>query len=272
MRAYYINLARRPERQETMERRFSELGIVFERIEATTPADITHEQRARFCDPTAYRWQTEGELACSLSHTMALRAFLATNETHAAIFEDDAILSATLPRFMDAFAGAAGNIDVLRLETDNARLRLSPAPEASIAGFAVHQLYNAGGGAAAYIVSRRAAERILDGEEILANLTDQALFNPLAPLSRSLVVRQLVPALAIQEDRVMPVEQRNRLETSDLEPLRRDRGAVDGANFWRRSAYNLYDLWQRDIVDAFRKLWNRYALGVTKTDIPFQAE
>jgi glycosyl transferase family 25 len=272
MRAYYINLARRPERRHTMEARFSTLGMAFERVDATTPADITPEQRARYCNPAAYRWQTEGELACSLSHAKALRAFLATDEPYSAIFEDDAILSAALPRLLDAFGATAGSIDVLRLETDNGSLRLSPTPEATIDGFAVHRLYNAGGGAAAYVVSRRAAQRILEGEEILANLTDQALFNPLAPLSRSLVVRQLVPALAIQEDRVMPVEQRNRLETSDLEPLRHSRGAADGANFWRRSAYNFYDLWERDIVGAIRKLWNRYVLGVTKTNIPYRSE
>lgn len=272
MRAYYINLGRRPERRETMERRFGALGIACERVDAITPADITPEQRARFCDPTAYRWQTEGELACSLSHAKAMRAFLTTADSHAAIFEDDAILSAALPELLEAFAAAPGAIDVLRLETDNGPLRLRPAPEARLGAFGIYQLYNAGGGAAAYVVSRRAAQRILDGTEILASLTDQALFNPQAPISRSLIVRQLVPALAIQEDRVAPLEQRNRLQSSDLEPLRRDRDALDGVNFWRRARYNAYDFWQREIVDGMRKLWNRYALGVTKTDIPFRSE
>ena len=36
-------------------------------------------------------------------------------------------------------------------------------------------------------------------DALLANLTDQALFNPNSALSKTLVVRQLVPALAVQE-------------------------------------------------------------------------
>lgn len=272
MRAYYINLARRPERRAAMEQRFAALGMPCQCVEAVVPAEITAEQRQLFCAPDAYRWQTEGELACSLSHAKALRAFLATEDNFAAVFEDDAILSASLPGFLEAFAKAAGDIDILRLETDNGRLRLPSSPHTRIAGFAVYRLYNAGGGAAAYIVSRRAARRILDGTEILASLTDQALFNPRAPLSRQLVVRQLVPALAIQEDRVAPLERRNRLDTSDLEPLRQSRNARDHANFRRRALFNFYDFWDREIAGGCRKLWDRLAHGVAKRDIPFKRD
>jgi glycosyl transferase family 25 len=270
MRAYYINLARRPERRETMERRFSELGIVFERIEATTPADITHEQRARFCDPTAYRWQTEGELACSLSHQAAMRQFLTTGTPFAAVFEDDAILSPSLPALLAEVDREGLPIDLLRLETDNGRLRLPPRPDGKIGVFAVFRLHSAGGGAAGYIVSRHGAERILAGDEILRDLTDQALFNPYASLSRQLVMRQLDPALVVQEDRAGGTD--GTRAGSDLEPMRRYRGKTDGRNFWQRARYNFYDLVQRDVIAALRNLWLSKARGVRKRAIIFKTD
>jgi glycosyl transferase family 25 len=252
-----------------MEARFNSLSIEHVRIAALTPADITDAQRHRFCNPRAYRWQSEGELACSLSHVAALRAFLETNEAFGAIFEDDAILSRSLPEFLHLFERQPPAVDILRLETDNARMRLAPHPVGQLDSYALHKLYSAGGGAAAYIVSRPAAKRIIAGEEVLANLTDQALFNPEAPLSQDLTVLQLLPALAMQEDRVPHA---NRLQTSDLERLRHDRGKRDQQNFWRRAAFNFYDLVDRDIVGALRKQWNKHRHGVVKRELPFKAD
>ncbi|MDB5473950.1 MAG: hypothetical protein JWP99_1253, partial [Devosia sp.] len=145
-------------------------------------------------------------------------------------------------------------------------------PDGKLSQFCLYRLHEAGGGAAAYIVSRAGAQRIVSGEEILANLTDQALFNPRAPLSRELKVLQLVPALAMQEDRVKTDQKIDRLQTSDLEPLRHERGRRDGQNFWRRAAFNFYDLVERDIVGAVRKLWNKHLHHVIKRDIPFKAD
>ena len=129
MLAYYINLDRRPERRASMEARFAALGIEHMRIAALTPADVTEDQRQRYCNPLAYRWQTEGELACSLSHIAAMRAFLATPAPFAVILEDDTILSPALKPFLDRFEQQPPNVDVLRIETDNSRLRLPPATD-----------------------------------------------------------------------------------------------------------------------------------------------
>lgn len=270
MRSYYINLANRPQRRANMEQRFAALGLEVERIEALTPADVTPAQRRLYCNPMAYRWQTEGELACSLSHLAAMRAFLQSGAPFAAIFEDDAILSPALPQLLAAFEATPLGIDLLRLETDNARLRVSPKPTGAVGGHDLYRLYSAGGGAAAYVLNRKAAQRALAGDEILGNLTDQALFNPYAPLSRHLVVRQLDPALAIQEDRLgKPGE---RLASSDLERLRVKRGSSDRHLFWRRWAYNFYDFVARDILAALRNLWLKQTRGVIKYAIPFKPD
>lgn len=253
-----------------MEQRFSGLGLDYERIEALTPASITADQRNRYCDPNAHAWQSEGELACSLSHLEAMRRFLATPASYAAIFEDDAILSGSLPAVLAEFDSTRPAVDILRLETDNTRMRLLPHDEGEIGEFAMYRLFNTGGAAAGYIVSRKGAERVLAGEEILFDLTDQALFNPYAPISRDLTVRQLVPALVIQEDRLG--QRANRVGSSDLEHQRLDRDRLDRANFWRRANYNFPDFLARDIVLPLANLWLRLTRGAAKRDVPFKAD
>lgn len=272
MRAYYINVAKRTERRAAMEARFLTLGIDAQRIEAITLADVTDEQRRRFCNPQAHRWKSDGELCCSLSHQKASRTFLQTDEEFALILEDDAVLSPALPRFLHWFDNNPLAIDMLRIETDNARMRLSARPDLEPAGYGVHRLFSAAGGAAAYIVSRRAARRIIAGNEVNLSQTDQALFNPRKALSQELAVRQLRPALAIQEDRIPALDQRNRLQSSDLEGFRSRRQELDVQNFWRRSVYNVYDFIDREFVGGAQKFWNWSIKGVRKVEVPFKPD
>lgn len=253
-----------------MEARLSGLGLEHERVEALTPADITPEQRDRYCDPAAHAWQSEGELACSLSHLAAMRQFLATPALYAAIFEDDAILAPSLPALLVQFEQAAPQIDILRLETTNTHMRLLPRGDAEIGEFALHRLFSTGGAAAGYVISRKGAKRVLAGEEVLFDLTDQALFNPYGPIARDLAVRQLVPALVIQEDRLG--RRADRIATSDLEGTRRHRDLIDRANFWRRTHYNFPDFVARDIVLPLRNVWLRLTRGAAKRDVPFKAD
>lgn len=270
MQAYYINLAARTDRRANMEARFEALGIIAERVEALTPAVVTDQQRARYCNVDAHRWQSEGELACSLSHAEAMRRFLETDAAFAAIFEDDTILSPSLGRLLQELDRAAPAIDLLRLEADNVRLRLAPQAESTVAGYALFRLHSAVGGAAGYIVSRAAAQRILEGEEILSDPADEALFNPAGTLSKILVVRQLDPALVLQEDRLGTTDESR--AGSDLEVFRRQRGETDGRNFWRRSGHNFRDFVQRDIITAAYNFWLAQAQGVRKRAIAFKPD
>lgn len=270
MRCYYINLARRTDRRATMEDRLTALGLDHERIEALTPAAITAEQRERYCNPAAHAWQSEGELACSLSHLQAMRQFLTTPAPYAAIFEDDAILAPSLPALLEQFEQTAPKVDILRLETNKTRMRLLPRGDTKIGEFAMHRLFSTGGAAAGYVISRKGAERVLAGEEVLFDLTDQALFNPYAPLARDLTVRQLVPALVIQEDRLD--QHADRIAHSDLEGTRLNRDQIDRANFWRRARYNFPDFVARDIIMPMRNFWLRLTLGAAKRDVPFKSD
>lgn len=253
-----------------MEARFNRLGLVAERVEALTPAAITEEQKARFGNFKAYRWLTEGELACSLSHQAAMRQFLATGSRFAAIFEDDVILSASLGKLLDDFERHHLGVDLLRIEADNVRLRLAPQPEHVFPGFAVFKLHASVAGSAGYIISRNGAQRISASEDILRNPADEAMFNPRQSISKSLVVRQLDPALILQEDRT-ELSDSDRAG-SDLETFRRERSLLDSQNFWRRTGHNIRDFVRRDIVMAGRNLWAQQFYGVRKRVIPFRKD
>ncbi|MDR3472461.1 MAG: glycosyltransferase family 25 protein [Devosia sp.] len=73
MQIYYINLASQPERRRALEQQLAALGLTATRVEAVTPADISPEDRRRYCDPKRHFWLTEAELACNLSHIAALQ-------------------------------------------------------------------------------------------------------------------------------------------------------------------------------------------------------
>lgn len=270
MKAYFINLARRTDRRDQMQSRFDKIGLSWERIEAVTPDDISADQLARYCNPAAYKWQTQGELACSLSHVRALQRFLETDAPYGAIFEDDAVLSPSLRTFLDLFSETAPDVDLLRLETEHVRLRMVKTPDQTINAVGLFRMYSTGGGAAGYVVSRRGAERIVAGEEILFDLTDQALFNPYARLAKDLVMRQTDPALVVQENRYS--DPGDRTVGSDLNALRVARSRRDMSNMLSRVHYNIWDFFDRDIRLAAIKAWHEYVGGAARRTVPFKSD
>ena len=99
-----------------------------------------------------------GEIGCYLSHLAAMQAFLATDAEHALILEDDATL---LPDLPDVLARAtsretAASWDVLKLESRRTGFKLALQQLSPTHSITVN-LYRSTG-AAAYVVSRHAAE------------------------------------------------------------------------------------------------------------------
>ncbi|QQR39428.1 glycosyltransferase family 25 protein [Devosia rhizoryzae] len=266
MQVYYINLADRPDRRRAMEDRFDALGIVATRVEAATPNDVDENMRALYCNTEAYRWQTPPEVACSLSHLRALKLFLNSREDYALILEDDAILSSRLPAFLKLYVASKPEIDLTHLETDHARLRLAPKAHLTIGGVGIFRAYNTLRGAAGYIVSRKAAARILAGTEVLELMTDQALFNPFERPSCELVVRQTDPALIIQEEFVDD----HATSSSDLGQFRVQRVKEDASNVKGRLWYNAVDLFRRDVWQPIIKAWHEYAGGAKRRAVRFE--
>lgn len=197
---YFINLASRPERREFMERQFSSLGLQAKRVEGRTPADVDAAALQAYCNPAKMRWIMPPELACNLSHLAAWKMFLSDGAETAAFFEDDILISRSMPAFLEACRGPIEE-DVIRLETLGRirnRVRMLPAERQVLPGIGLFRTLIHDSGSSGYILTRRSADMLVQREEMMSELVDSVLFSPFSPLGEKLVVRQAVPALCIQ--------------------------------------------------------------------------
>jgi len=203
MRTYLINLARRPDRLAAMERQASQLGLALDRVDAVD---------ARITEPgTIEGWFAaggplgevpQGDKACLLSHRQAWERFLATSDSHAAFLEDDVRLSPDARVMLAGDGWVPADVAVVKLE------HYGPAGQRVLLrdlrglgdDFQLGRMLSRHTGAAAYILSRRAAELLLQ-EKRFDLPVDHLLFNPNnSKLFSRLSPWQLVPAIARQQD------------------------------------------------------------------------
>jgi glycosyl transferase family 25 len=155
-----------------------------------------------------------GDKACLLSHRHAWEMFLASGKPHAAFFEDDVRLSPAAAALLSDDGWIPADVAVVKLEHYGPKGQrvLLQKMRAIAGGFQLGHMLSRHTGAAAYILSRAAAEFLL--RETRFDLpVDHLLFNPNnSRLFARLSPWQLVPAIARQEEFVG--------EKSDIEKTR----------------------------------------------------
>ena len=201
MRIFLINLARRPDRLAAMNGAASRLGLSLARIEARdakTPGSLDEYFEAS--GPLGEI--PSGDKACLLSHRAAWQEFLAGGDSHAAVLEDDVILSPAAARFLKEASWIPPDVELVKLEhygPPGQAVLLSDFRELG-GGFSLARMHSRHTGAAAYILSRRLAQLLL--AEPRFNLpVDHLLFNPNNSRAFArLKPFQLLPAVARQQD------------------------------------------------------------------------
>lgn len=159
---YLINLDRAGDRLAFMDEQLRALGIAYTRFAAVDKLKI--DETVAGYDARGYRLLHgrrfhSGEIACYLSHVGCLKAFLATDASHALILEDDGRISPDLPEVLDAALARSDEWDILRLSTVNSGLRI---PYRRLVGrYSLALALTREKGAGAYVVSRRCAEVFL---------------------------------------------------------------------------------------------------------------
>jgi glycosyl transferase family 25 len=193
MRLYVINLPRRTDRLAHMTREIGRFGLAFERIEAVDAAVLAAEGRTNPHLPG-------GAFGCTLSHLEVYRRFLATGEAYATVLEDDVLFSDDARPFLADADWVPAGTDLVKLETFATRVFLRGSATAAPAGHRLHELHFRHNGSAAYVVSRRFAERFAAIDPAsLTHAMDEVLFDPRLRVVAGARVLQLVPAVAIQE-------------------------------------------------------------------------
>lgn len=161
---FLINLDRSRERLAAMASQLEALQMPFTRVAAVDGQTIAADDRV---DTQRYRRRhgrevRPAEVGCYLSHLAAMQAFLATDASHALILEDDATLLPALPDVLARATSreAVSTWDVLKLESRRRGFKLALLQLTVDHALCVN-LYRSTG-AAAYVVSRRAAQVYLD--------------------------------------------------------------------------------------------------------------
>jgi len=204
MLALLINLDRSPERLAHFAAQAQRCGLAFERLPAVDGRALgAAEQQAAVAARFEFQPLNAGEIGLFMSHRRAWQRIVDSQQAYGAVFEDDAALALALPQALAALERLAPAGDVFKLETTGRAVVLDAAAQAlGDCGCSLQRLRSWHGGTAAYVVSRAGAQRLLAATAPLADPVDQVMFNPLSHVCAALAVWQVVPALAMQMNRL----------------------------------------------------------------------
>ncbi|MBL3569040.1 hypothetical protein BV509_18655 [Rhodovulum sulfidophilum] len=184
-----ISLDRSHARRQAVTAAMDALGLAFRfvdavdaRRDALTPVAPAARIRAAM-----ERDMSDGEKACALSHRKAYETFLAGEDSHAVILEDDAIPS---PAFA-AFLGAGGHLrhPMILYYHSGARVLRKPGVPA-LGDHRLFRLALPANGAVAYSLDRASAKALLAAQTPVVRKADWPM--DIATLGALVVVPQLV--------------------------------------------------------------------------------
>ncbi len=141
------------------------------------------------------------------SQAKALRLLLETDHPAALILEDDAVLASDTPTLIESVEWWPAECDIVRLETGYRERRpLYRSCGLTPTGRDLRRVGKWIGGAAAYMINRRGARKVIEafGEPIrtvdATRSVDHILFDlPVSKIARKLNPVQIVPAMAHQD-------------------------------------------------------------------------
>lgn len=205
MLTLYINLDSAKSRREWMERQFSERGIDAERLSAITTDEISSKTAGiTFGNRMGRDWM-DAEKACFLSHRECWRRISEGQDEFGAVFEDDVHLSTDAAEFLMDEKWIPSGADVVKIETYLRRV-WTDRRKVHAHGRSLRRLRSNHIGAAGYILSRDAAQKLLDASTHIEMPLDHLVFDP--AYNHGLRVWQMIDAICIQDDRLNADEAR----------------------------------------------------------------
>lgn len=251
MKCYLINLDRSHERLENMQAQFDRAGVSFTRVSGVDGKLLSAEELMAVVDPVQ-RWEIPmpaSEIGCFLSHKKCIELIACGTDEYVAIFEDDVTLSEDCANLLKQTEWIPENADIIKIDTQDRLVLLEgleELPEVSRALTRLRSKHLCCGG---YIVSRKAAKRILAYMEKISVPVDNLIYDPQYELFSQLTIYQLVPALCMQIDADSLIEDdRRRLRKEHKKrpslpvlmwreltrPYKRNAHIISPVNIWMR--------------------------------------
>lgn len=171
---FAINLDRSPERWTSISEHFGALRWPLVRvpaIDANSAEAVLSIRALDLVEPPHILGLTPhlgtkfsiAEEACLCSHMAALRTFMATDLTHALILEDDATPYPGLVEVLSALPSLIAGPQLVKLEgVGGAGSRRRAVPVASLETSSLVRSFKSAYGSAGYLVTREAAQRLMD--------------------------------------------------------------------------------------------------------------
>lgn len=164
MRAYVINLDAATDRWAFVQRSFQVSQLRLSRVSAIPMQELQfpHPDFSEKSYSLRHgRTHNRRETACYFSHLKAMRMFLATNESHAFIGEDDITLRADFDVALRAALRHARSWNILRLTGLSSRAPIKVTPLTG--GYSLCVTFGRIKGSGGYLLDRAAAKALLAG-------------------------------------------------------------------------------------------------------------
>ncbi|WP_378947287.1 glycosyltransferase family 25 protein [Mesorhizobium sp. ANAO-SY3R2] len=202
MKCLVINLDRSSERLTRMAFIFARIGVQFERVEAIDGNFLSEQQREAVTRSDGIREPlTHTEVACFLSHRKAWMMIAEGAEPYGTVFEDDLVVSGNAARWLLSHDWIPAGTDAVKLETFGDRTWVDRRMIDLGDGYNLTNLRGTHWGAAAYVLSRDFARRLLEETERFSAVVDDVLFSPEEGILNQIKCYQFEPAICAQSRR-----------------------------------------------------------------------
>ena len=207
IKSYLINLDKDVDRLVFFKSNFDRLGITFERTSAVDGRTFSEEDYQNFMQKRPRNYNREkhktwlrGQMGCFLSHYNVWKKIAEGRENYCAVFEDDIHVSDDLKHLLQSENWIPKNIDLVRLETSTNRVHLSSQPITTYKKRKLYAVKSTSWCAGAYIISRKAALRLVSLSEKYHEPADVMLYHfDESVIARDLHILQFNPALCTQD-------------------------------------------------------------------------
>ena len=204
MQNFVINLDSSVLRLQKVTEEFSSMGMKTTKVQAVDAGSIVEFVNKKHMFYDNYHILTMPEIACFLSHRKCWEIIVDSDDEYGSVFEDDIILSNASGLYLNNTDWINSKIDLIKLETFNDVTCMRRWGSKSALSRKLFRLGDFHTGSAGYIISKKHAKKILDlTNNYMPCPIDHFLFNPMWTTLRHDKIYQVVPAVCIQEDRMV---------------------------------------------------------------------